>query len=69
MTTDKQQWLDDMTAAIKKLEKARTYLNRWQDELEEAEAEINELAAQTQMAVPYNVPVTPGFDYATQGQE
>lgn len=66
MSTDKQEWLDRMTAAIKRLEKARTYLNKWQDELEDAEAEINELAAQTTQPAAYTEPVMPTFDYQTQ---
>ena len=65
MSNDKELWLANMTAAIKRLEKARTYLNKWQDELEDAEQEINELAAQTQPAV-YVEPVAPQFDYQTQ---
>jgi len=75
MSNDKEQWLASMTAAIKRLEKARLYLNKWQDELEDAEREIAALAAQTQQAsypetVPaYVVPAVPTFDYQTQTQE
>lgn len=68
---DKEMWLANMTAAIKKLEKARTYLNKWQDELEAAEQEIAELASQTQSAQGYNIHATvtpPAFNYATQEQ-